>query len=178
MYTIKFNAIDIEAKVVYCYFRDISENKKNSGIERHFSYDTFVEKEPILKSMLEGDIYSIYLEDSYTEKKSVDGSYTFLTEPEIDYVKDLIKRACVDLEFDNLLVSTIDDQINSFIKEFFEETNTSSTTTPLIDTQRDFLEEFFKDIEEKDDLDEIFSKIEEKDDLDEIFSKIEEKDIK
>ena len=54
MYTIKFNAIDIEGKIVYCYFRDISENKKNSGIERHFSYDAFVEKEPVLKSMLDG----------------------------------------------------------------------------------------------------------------------------
>jgi hypothetical protein len=171
MYTIKFNAIDIEAKVVYCYFRDISENKKNSGIERQFSYDTFVEKEPVLKSMLEGDIYSIYLEDSYTEKKSVDGSYTSLTDYETEYVKDLVKRACVDLDFDNLLVSTIDDQINNFIKEFFEETNTSSTTTPLIDTQRDFLEEFFKDIEDTHNTEEI-------DNLEEVFNKTEEKDIK
>lgn len=171
MYTIKFNAIDIEAKVVYCYFRDISENKKNSGIERQFSYDTFVEKEPILKSMLEGDIYSIYLEDSYTEKKSVDGSYTSLTDYETEYVKDLVKRACVDLDFDNLLVSTIDDQINNFIKEFFEETNTSNTTTPLIDTQRDFLEEFFKDIEDTHNTEEI-------DNLEEVFNKTEEKDIK
>lgn len=171
MYTIKFNAIDIEAKVVYCYFRDTSENKKNSGIERQFSYDTFVEKEPVLKSMLEGDIYSIYLEDSYTEKKSVDGSYTSLTDYETEYVKDLVKRACVDLDFDNLLVSTIDDQINNFIKEFFEETNTSNTTTPLIDTQRDFLEEFFKDIEDTHNTEEI-------DNLEEVFNKTEEKDIK
>jgi len=171
MYTIKFNAIDIEGRIVYCYFRDISENKKNSGIERHFSYDTFVEKEPILKSMLEGDVYSIYLEDSYTEKKSIDGSYTSLTDSETDYVKDLVKRACVDLEFDSLLVSTVDDQINSFIKEFFEETSTSSDTSPILDTQKDFLEEFFKDIEDTGDT-------EEKDDLDEIFNKIEEKDIK
>lgn len=174
MYTIKFNAIDTEGKIVYCYFRDISENKKNSGIERHFSYDTFVEKEPILKSMLEGDIYSIYLEDTYTEKKSLDGSHTPLTASETDFIKNLVKRACVDLEFDTLLVSTIDDQINSFIKEFFEETNTSNNQAPVVDAQRDFLEDFFKDIEDSN----TNANTEEKDDLEDTFNKTEEKGIK
>jgi hypothetical protein len=90
MFTIKFNAIDIDSKIVYCFYRDTSESKKTPGVERTFPYETFVEKEPKLKSMLEGDIYSIYLEDSYTEKKSVDGSYTSLTDYETEYVKDLV----------------------------------------------------------------------------------------
>lgn len=149
MYTIKFNAIDIEGKMVYCYFRDTSENKKNSGIERHFSYDNFTDKEPELKNMLDGDIYSIYLEDNYTEKKFLDGSIKPLTDLETTYVKNLVKRVCVDLEFDTLLVTTIDDQINSFIKEFFEETTIDAPSKEnTVDNQKDFLAEFFKDLEE------------------------------
>jgi len=86
MFTIKFNAIDIDSKIVYCFYRDTSENKKSSGIERIFSYDIFTEKEPRLKNMLEGDICSIYLQDDYTEKKSVDGTFECLSEEEIIYL--------------------------------------------------------------------------------------------
>lgn len=147
MYTIKFNAIDIDGKMVYCFFRDTSENKKNPGVEKQFSLDTFVEKEPRLKDMLEGDVYSIYLEDSYTEKKSLDGSYVSLTKDETDYITSLVKRACVDLEFDVLLSSSIDDQINSFIKEFFEEKSVDEVKK-VEESPKDFLAEFFKDIEQ------------------------------
>lgn len=147
MYTIKFNAIDIDGKMVYCFFRDVSENKKNSGVERHFSFDSFVEKEPRLKEMLEGDVFSIYLENDYTEKKSLDGSYTALTLDEKDYILNLVKRACVDLEFDVLLTTTVDDQINNFIKEFFEEKSIDQVKA-IEESPKDFLAEFFKDIED------------------------------
>lgn len=147
MYTIKFNAIDIDGKIVYCFFRDISENKKNSGVERHFSLESFTEKEPRLKDMLDGDVFSIYLEDNYTEKKSLDGSFIPLTDDEKDYIISLVKRACVDLEFDVLLTSTVDDQINSFIKEFFEEKSVDEVVK-VEETPKDFLAEFFKDIEQ------------------------------
>lgn len=147
MYTIKFNAIDIDGKMVYCFFRDISENKKNLGVEKQFSYDSFVEKEPRLKDMLEGDIFSIYLEDNYTEKKSLDGSYVSLTKDETDYIISLVKRACIDLEFDVLLSSSIDDQINSFIKEFFDEKSVDEVKA-VEASPKDFLAEFFKDIEQ------------------------------
>jgi hypothetical protein len=143
MFTIKFNAIDIDSKIVYCFYRDTSENVKSTGIERVFPYDTFIEKEPRLKTMLEGDIFSIYLEDSYTEKKSVNGSYTSLTEEETKYIKDLAIRACSNLEFDDLLKPpSIDDQIDNFIKEFFDEKEDS-------DNQKDFLAQFFDELEDK-----------------------------
>lgn len=143
MFTIKFNAIDIDSKIVYCFYRDTSENKKSSGIERIFSYDIFTEKEQRLKNMLEGDICSIYLQDDYTEKKSVDGTLESLSEEEIIYVRDLVMRACYSLEFDDLLKPpSIDDQIDNFIKEFFEEKDDSNN-------QKDFLAQFFEEIESK-----------------------------
>jgi hypothetical protein len=143
MFTIKFNAIDIDSKIVYCFYRDTSEGKKAAAIERTFPYETFSDLEPRLKSMLEGDIFSIYLEDSYTEKKSVDGSFEPLNEEEILYVKELVIRACSKLEFDDLLKPpSIDDQIDNFIKEFFDENEDS-------DSQKDFLSQFFNEIEDK-----------------------------
>ena len=143
MFTIKFNAIDIDSKIVYCFYRDISESKKTPGIERVFPYETFVEKEPKLKSMLEGDICSIYLQDSYTEKKSVDGTHESLSEEETSYVKELVIRACSNLEFDELLKPpSIDDQIDNFIKEFFDENENT-------ETQKDFLAQFFNELEDK-----------------------------
>jgi len=143
MFTIKFNAIDIDSKIVYCFYRDISEGKKSAAVERTFSYESFSDLEPKLKSMLEGDIFSIYLEDSYTEKKSIDGSYEPLNEDETSYIRDLVIRACSKLEFDELLKPpSIDDQIDSFIKEFFDENKSS-------ESQNDFLSQFFNDIEDK-----------------------------
>jgi len=143
MLTIKFNAIDIDGKIVYCYFRDIKDNPKSPAVERTFSYDRFIEREPELAKLLEGDIYSLYLEDNYTEKKSVDGTYCQLNEEEITYIKSLVKKACVDIEYDDLLrPPSIDDQIDSFIKEFFDEQDEPAQ-------QKDFLAEFFKEIEQK-----------------------------
>jgi len=146
MFTIKFNAIDIDSKIVYCFYRDTSENKKSAGIERVFPYERFIELEPTLKNMLEGDIYSIYLEDNYTEKKSLDGLLITLSEEEISYVKNLVIRVCSNLEFDDLLKPpSIDDQIDNFIKEFFDENENSESQS-----QKDFLAQFFDELEAKD----------------------------
>jgi len=52
-------------------------------------------------------------------------------------------RACYSLEFDDLLKPpSIDDQIDNFIKEFFEEKDDSNN-------QKDFLAQFFEEIESK-----------------------------
>lgn len=141
MFTIKFNAIDTGAKIVYCGIRNIEEGKKSPPIERTFPYAKFIEVEPRLAEMLIDDIYSIYLEDSYTEKKYIDGSITKLSDDEISYCQTLVHRACRNLEFENLLVPpSIDDQIDSFIKEFFSEEE-----EPAV--QKDFLAEFFSELD-------------------------------
>jgi len=158
MNIIKFSATDIDAKHVYCFFRDTSENKKNTGIEKIFDTEAFLEKEPQLKAMLEGDICSIYLEGNYTEKKSIDGSFTSLTEEEVIYVNSIVKKACIDLEYDVLLVSNIDTQIDNFIKEFFDESQPTiekETTVVSKEDEKDFLAAFFKELEETQDNEKI-----------------------
>jgi len=146
MFNIKFNALDIDGKIVYCYYRNSEGGKKAQAVERTFPYDGFIEFAPELAEMLEGDVYSIYLEDNYTEKKSIDGSYEPLSEEEITYVKSLIERACVNLEFEDLLKPpSIDDQIDEFIKEFFDEED-----DPV--EQKDFLSDFFKELEDNEEV--------------------------
>lgn len=144
MYNIKFNAVDIEGKVIYCYYRDTSENKKNPGIERTFPFEEFLEKESRLKEMLEGDVYSIYLQDSYTEKKSLDGSLVPLSDEETEYILEIVKKACITFDYDELLTRTlVDDQIDKFIRDFFDK-----PAEDQANVQDDFLAQFFKDIED------------------------------
>jgi len=142
MLTIKFNAIDIQTKTVYCYFRDVeTEGLRAMPVERSFPFDAFMEKEPTLAKLLEGDVYSLYIENDYTEKKSLDGSFGSMEEDEIEYCKNLVIRACKDLEFEDLLAPpSVDDQIDDFIKEFFDEEDNPAE-------QKDFLKEFFDELE-------------------------------
>lgn len=142
MFKIKFNAIDIYSKIVYCGYKVEKENEKPYLIERTFHYDKFVEAEPKLLELLKGDIYFIYLEDGYSEKKYLDGTIDTLTKDEIEYCSSLITKACINLEYENLLLPpSIDEEIDDFIKEFFNEEDPS--------TQKDFLENFFAEIENK-----------------------------
>jgi hypothetical protein len=143
MFNIKFNALDIDGKIVYCYSRNPEDGKKVPAVERTFPYEAFVELVPELAEMLEGDVYSIYLQDDFSEWKSLDGTEGRLSEEQVDFIKNLIIRACTNLEFDDLLrPPSIDDQIDEFIKEFFEEED-----DPV--EQKDFLADFFKELEEE-----------------------------
>jgi hypothetical protein len=143
MNTIKFNAIDIEAKTVYCYFRNVEiEGPRATPVERSFPFDAFMEREPRLLALLEGDVYSLYIEDAYTEKKVLDGTFGPMNEEEIEYCKNIVYKACRDLEYEDLLAPpSVDDQIDSFIKEFFDEDDNPAE-------QKDFLADFFKELEE------------------------------
>lgn len=142
MYSIKFNAIDTDGNLVYCYYRNLSEGKQAVPVERSFAYDKFIEKEPKLADYLEGDIYSLYIEDNYTEQKSLDGSYGPLSDECVSYCKELVTKACQGLAYDDLLAPpSVDDQIDSFIKEFFDEDDNPAE-------QKDFLADFFKELEE------------------------------
>jgi hypothetical protein len=143
MYSIKFNAIDTDGNLVYCYYRNLSEGKQSTAVERTFAYDKFIEKEPKLAEYLEGDIYSLYIEDNYTEQKSLDGSYGPLSDECISYCKELVAKACQGLAYDELLTPpSIDEEIDSFIKEFFDEEDEPAE-------QKDFLADFFKELEEE-----------------------------
>ena len=169
MEIIKFNAFDTEGKLVYCSYRNFEKGEKGVQIERSLPFDKFVDveqqkvdenraKESALESnkqiflslgeILEGSCYSVFLEESpsmqmYEKKFLDDTSNTDLTDDEINYFKDIVKRACIDEEWDDLLKPpSVDEQVEDFIKEFFEDEDDDELE------QKDYLEEFFKELEE------------------------------
>ena len=151
MKIIKFNAFDIEGKLVYCSYREFEKGEKGENIERSLPFDKFIELEPRLGEILEGSCYSVYLQETpelnvYEKKFLDDTPNTDLEDEEIEYFRDLIKRACVDEEWDDLLKPpSVDEQVEDFIKEFFEDGEDEGVE------QKDYLEEFFKELEEDSD---------------------------
>jgi len=151
MEIIKFNAFDTEGKLVYCSYRKFEKGEKGTQIERSLPFDKFIESETKLGEILEGSCYSVYMEEKsemqiYEKKFLDDTPNTDLTEEEKDYFRDIVKRACVDEEWDELLKPpSVDEQVEDFIKEFFEDTESEELE------QKDYLEEFFKELEEDSD---------------------------
>ena len=69
----------------------------------------------------------------------------YVKQQRLKYFKDLAKRACVDEEWDDLLKPpSVDEQVEDFIKEFFEDGEDEGVE------QKDYLEEFFKELEVED----------------------------
>ena len=65
-----------------------------------------------------------------------------MSEEDIIWAKEFVIRACVEEEWDELLKPpTVDQQVEDFIKEFFED----DEEEPL--EQKDFLAEFFAELE-------------------------------
>ena len=151
MEIVKFNAFDTEGKLVYCSYRKFEKGEKGTQIERSLPFDKFIESETKLGEILEGSCYSVFMgekpEMQMYEKKFLDDTpNTDLTEEEKDYFRDLVTRACVEEEWDELLKPpSVDEQVEDFIKEFFEDTESEELE------QKDYLEEFFKELEEDSD---------------------------
>ena len=151
MEIVKFNAFDTEGKLVYCSYRKFEKGEKGTQIERSLPFDKFIESETKLGEILEGSCYSVYMEEKpemqvYEKKFLDDTPNTDLTEEEKDYFREVVKRACVNEEWDELLKPpSVDEQVEDFIKEFFEDTESEELE------QKDYLEEFFKELEEDSD---------------------------
>lgn len=151
MEIIKFNAFDTNGKLVYCSYRKIETGKKSPAIERSLPFDKFIEQEPKLGEILEGACYYLYLEEDLLENKKVyekkfidETPDTDLTEEEIDYFKSLVLQACLEEKWDDLLKPpSVDEQVEDFIKEFFDEQEEEEGQSV------DYLEEFFKELEEE-----------------------------
>ena len=80
----------------------------------------------------------------YTEIKYLSGKLEKISEEDEKYLVSIIERACEKNEFDYLNAPpSVDDQVEDFIKEFFDEED-----KPL--EKRDFLEEFFAELDEED----------------------------
>ena len=96
--------------------------------------------------MVAGIITNIYYEQRgaqvITEKKDINGLVIPLTDEEQEFCVSMAKEACINEKWDELLKPpSVDEQVEDFIKQFFEEDD-----EPL--EQKDFLAEFFEELEQ------------------------------
>ena len=145
----KMHIDELHSDNVFCEFREITKEGKGPLKLKSFSLDKMAEVIPKVKEMVAGDIIGIYYEKAgsqnpHTEIQWLDGQREMLNEEDQKWCLEIIKRACVDNEFDYLNAPpSVDEQVESFIKEFFDD----GDEKPL--EKRDFLEEFFAEIDEE-----------------------------
>ena len=146
---LKCNIDELHADTVFCEYRKITSEGKGPLTIKSFALDKIAELEPKLKEMVKGDIINVYYEKlgeqpAYTEIKYLSGKLEKVSEEDEKYLISIIERACEKYEFDYLNAPpSVDDQVEDFIKEFFDEED-----KPL--EKRDFLEEFFAELDEED----------------------------
>ena len=142
---IKFHIDEMDQEFVFCEYREITEDKKGPLISRAFPFSKIIEKEPKLQELVEGAIVGIYYEqrgsNATSERQWID-KVEPLEADLINWIIELVKKICVEEVYDELLKPpTIDEQVEDFIKEFFEEGDSE-----LLE-QKDFLAEFFEELE-------------------------------
>ena len=141
---IKVHIDEMFQKQIFFEYRLIEEDKSNDMVSRAFPFAKLVEKEHKIEELVKGTIIGIYYEQRgrnvVTERQWLDKSEP-LDQDTIDYIVSLAKRVCVNMVYDEILKPpTIDEQVEDFIKEFFEE----GDSEPL--EQKDFLAEFFEEL--------------------------------
>ena len=142
---IKFHIDEMDQEFVFCEYRKVTEEVKGSLKSRAFPFSKIVDKEPRIQELVDGPIIGIYYEQRgsniVSERQWIDKIET-LDEETIDWITTLVKKICIEEVYDELLKPpTIDEQVEDFIKEFFEE----GDSEPL--EQKDFLAEFFEELE-------------------------------
>ena len=141
---IKVHIDEMFQKFIFFEYRLIEEDKSNDLVSRAFPFAKLIEREPHIENLVKGTIIGIYYEQRgsniVSERQWLDKSEE-LDKDTIDYIKQLAIKVCVDLAYDEILKPpTIDEQVEDFIKEFFEE----GDSEPL--EQKDFLAEFFEEL--------------------------------
>lgn len=144
----KFSIDELNQKMLFCEYRDLSQGKNSPPmIQRAFPLDKILEAAPEVLKLTEGEEVGIYYEDKGTLEVK---ERIFLTHREsldeetLNFINSFIERACINEEFDELLKPpTVDQQVEDFIKEFFE----NEEEEPV--EQKDFLAEFFAELEEE-----------------------------
>ena len=142
---IKFHIDEMEQEFVFCEYRKIEEDTKGPLISRAFPFSKILEREPRIQELVVGPIIGIYYEQRgsrcTSERQWIDRVEP-LEEEVISWIIALVKKICIEEAYDELLKPpTIDEQVEDFIKEFFEE----GDSEPL--EQKDFLAEFFEELE-------------------------------
>ena len=149
----KFHIDEDDAKNVYCIYRDLSKGKASPQLIRSFPLDLVAEKEPKLLEMVGGDITDVYYEEFNGEVRASEikwflGDVEKNSDEDVEWIKNFVRRACIDEEYDELVAPpSVDQQVEDFIKEFFDDDDFDvEGDTPL--EQKDFLAEFFAELEE------------------------------
>jgi len=142
---IKFNIDEMQQEVVFCEYREIKDGVKGPFIQRAFPLEQIADIEPKIAEMVKGEIIGIFYElkgtTSVDEVQYLD-HVDRMSEEDIQWAEQFVKRACIEEEWDELLKPpTVDQQVEDFIKEFFED----EEEEPL--EQKDFLAEFFAELE-------------------------------
>ena len=144
---IKFEIDELTNNSVFCQYREITEDGKGPLLQRSFPIEKIAEEGPDIPRMVKGTITNIYYEQRgnfiITEKKDINNTIVPLTEDETIFCVETVKKACIEEMWDELLKPpSVDEQVEDFIKHFFEEED-----EPL--EQKDFLAEFFDELEEE-----------------------------
>ena len=144
---IKFNIDEMNQQQVFCEYREIKDGEKGPMITRAFPLDVLGEQEPKILDMVSGEIIGIYYEKrgsiQVKETNYLDHSNS-IEDDEIEWIEEFVKKVCVHEVYDELLKPpTVDQQVEDFIKEFFED----EEDEPL--EQKDFLAEFFAELEDE-----------------------------
>ena len=169
---------------VYCMYKEIKDGVKGQTIQRSFPIEKIAEHEPKILEMIVGEIIGVYYENKgsieVSEIKYLDRDDP-IPQEEIEWIKEFVKKVCLELAYDDLLKPpSIDEQVEDFIKEFFNDEDSE----PI--QQDDFLSKFFEEVDEaggdlapsKDVVAEHFASVEEqplqeKDFLSEFFAELE-----
>src|SRR5210317_124150 len=139
----KFHIDEDGTETVYCQYRDLSKGKSSPLLTRSFPLNIIGEKESKILEMVQGDITDIYYEEFNGEVRASEVKW-FLGD--IAWIKTFVKCACVNEDYDDLIAPpSVDQQVEDFIKEFFDDEQFENEK-PL--EQKDFLAEFFAELEE------------------------------
>lgn len=150
----KFHIDEDDAKTVYCAFRDLSKGKSSPLLVRSFPLDIIGDKEPKIIEMIEGDITDVYYEEFNGEVRASEvkwflGEVDSISDENIDWIKTFVTCACINEDYDDLIAPpSVDQQVEDFIKEFFEDDDLENLDNEKPLDQKDFLAEFFAELEE------------------------------
>lgn len=147
----------------FAYFaiKDYDKGKRAPLINRHFPLDLIAEHEPKLLDFVEGDIDHAYYEEKKTSVVNMTGEEGSIvgeiSEEGVEYLKNLALEICLNEKYDELLAPpSVDQQVEDFIKEFFEDSDEEDPFKELSELdnekpleQKDFLAEFFAELEEE-----------------------------
>ena len=145
----KFNIDEMHQRMVFCEYRDFSEGK-GPMLTRAFPLEAIAEQEPKINELIEGDEIGMYYElrgDQEVRETQYLNKIDSISDETVEWIKEFVEKACVREEWDEILKPpTVDQQVEDFIKEFFDEEEKNEE--PL--EKKDFLSEFFQELEEED----------------------------